>query len=78
MSLVDELLAVQAKKGPDCSVGVALDHLPPDIDRAELEEAIDNPLIRFTTIAAWAKNHDLTLKPEALSRHRSKACRCRV
>lgn len=78
MALVDELLAAQtSRRGPDCSIGVALQTLPAAIDAAELEAVIDNPLIRYTTLSAWAKAHGIEMKPEALSRHRNRTCRCR-
>lgn len=77
MSLADALLALQTPKGPVCGVSAFLDNLPDGLDRDEVEAVLDNPAIRYTTLASWIKTLPVApIQSDTFSRHRKRECTC--
>lgn len=76
MSLFDELLSLQAPKGPSCGVGIFLEGLPEGLDRDEVVAVVMNPAIRYATLANWAKSKGATVGADSFSRHRKGECGC--
>ena len=77
MGKLEQVLAEQTKlrKGPVCSVTVALTQLVAD-DKAALETAFANPGYQHSQISAALKAIGLDVSPTAISRHRRNECMC--
>jgi hypothetical protein len=72
MSLLTESRAAQTHAGLACGVS-----LLPAALIAEVEEALDEPGIYATTIAAILKTRGLVVSDETLRRHKKRLCQCR-
>ena len=77
MGKLEQVLAEQTKlrKGPVCSVTVALTQLDAD-DRKALTAAFANPAYQHTQIAGALKAIGMDVSPTAISRHRRNECMC--
>ena len=75
MGLLDDIESRHVKKGPHCTIGLALDKLDPK-DRNDLIVALDRPDIQGTVIAKVLTERGLVIRPEAVSRHRRRLCNC--
>jgi len=80
-SLLDDLGADQAVRGPTCTVRRLLDELDaahPDVSKA-LRTAMDEPkeVYTHTSIVRWIARHtSRRVQSGAIARHRNGLCRC--
>lgn len=72
MSLIEAARAAQKPHGPPCSISL----LDPALV-AEIEEAMEDPSIYTTTIAAVLRERGFEIANAQLQRHRRRDCRCR-
>lgn len=79
MSLLAEAKASQAKRGPTCSVTLAI-KAQPDLTEEiqQLLDAVDAGTIYATTAADVLKAHDIDLGPQSIRRHMRQKCGCGV
>lgn len=75
MTLVDELLADSASRGPACSVGAILSEMD-DATRAEWLAALAHQRITATKIADRLTRDGWPVKAMTLQRHRRGDCQC--
>lgn len=75
MGLMDEINREHRGPAPKCPVHKLLE-LMGGSDAADLKKAVDDQLIPATVISRVLARKNLTLKPEAISRHRRKECGC--
>lgn len=72
---LSDFFAEQAKKGPSCTVGIAIAELP-EKDAARLVQALATPALRHTSIAKWLDKAGYRVHPSSIGRHRQKMCGC--
>lgn len=75
MSLLDEVRAAQAPKGPPCAL-VAVYATLPKADAKDLRVALADPSIRGTTLAAVLKNRGFDVTEGKVRHHRNRKCTC--
>ena len=78
MSLLEAARAAQVgRRGPDCTVSLQAPELVADIN-----EALADPAIFGSTIAAILKDRDIEISAETINRHRRRGqangCKCPV
>jgi hypothetical protein len=79
MSLLDTLSDPQyvPKRGPSCTVHLAMQNM--DADTLEkFTAAMANPSAAGTLIAKALQDLGFKVRPDAIQRHRRRACRCGV
>ena len=63
------------RRGGVCQTGALLERLS-DADRADLLEALRNPVITSTVIAKTLRSLEHVVSYDSVQRHRRKACAC--
>lgn len=72
---LSEFEALMPKKGPRCSVGVALVALAP-AERRKVLAALAAPQITSPAIVRWFKQKGNSISPSSVNRHRRGECSC--
>lgn len=74
-SLLDRARALQARKGPPCTLRVLLESLDAT-ERADLEAVVADGAINATTIAALLREDGRPIGEDTIRRHRTGRCAC--
>jgi hypothetical protein len=73
---IDEMLALSVvQKGPDCSVGTAMQSLSGE-EREGLAKALLVTSITGKAIQEWLKRRNLVVPHTTIARHRRGDCKC--